>query len=132
MVRQFKTRILIVDDEPDVCTVLTRIFEQTEHYLAASETDPFRALQHARQFRPDIVVLDLSMPGQDGFEIARRLRTEPWLRYRPIIFYSAMPKPPTWEKFATEAPAAYLTKGDSFDVVVETADRLMAAMAGSN
>ncbi len=68
------TRVLVVDDEAPlrqlVVTYLTR-----EQYDVREVEDGIRALEIARQFEPDLVVLDLGLPGLDGIEVCRRLRT---------------------------------------------------------
>lgn len=56
-----------------------------------SQTDPFIAVQRAHEFRPDVLILDVNMPGVNGLEVAKLIRGERWLRHRPIIFYTGVP-----------------------------------------
>jgi PAS domain S-box-containing protein len=71
-------RILIIDDNVDaaetLCTLMKSLGQQ-EVYTASSGA---QALQSAPELHPDIVLLDLMMPGMDGFEVARRIRRESW------------------------------------------------------
>lgn len=90
MYRQPKVRVLCVDDEPAICDFLRMILGESGDFLVETDTDSFAALAHAQRFKPDLIVLDINMPGQNGFELAAALRQEPWLRHRPIIFYSGM------------------------------------------
>jgi CheY-like chemotaxis protein len=70
-----RARILIVDDEPASAYTLARIVKQLGHD-AETVTDSADALPTARRLRPDVVFIDLRMPGADGVEIARALKAE--------------------------------------------------------
>ncbi len=73
VVRQL--RILIVDDNVDTAQGLSRLLARTGHEMAVAH-DGHQALRLAREFEPHAVVLDIGLPGMDGFEVARRLRAE--------------------------------------------------------
>jgi PAS domain S-box-containing protein len=66
-------RLLVVDDEPDSARALARLLRFWGHEVEVAH-DVRSALEGARRTRPEVVFLDLSMPGADGFEVARRLR----------------------------------------------------------
>ena len=130
MYRKLRPRILSVDDDPGIGALMLRLLEETGRYKVAVETDAFRALQTARQFRPDLVMLDVNMPGQDGLEVARRIRAEPWLRYRPIIIFTGMPAPLAMQNLAAgDGPIEYLQKGVPLEAIVEAVDRCLAAQS---
>ena len=65
--------VLVVDDEPHLCMALRRILEKGG-YQVTTTTDGQTALEIVRESAPDIVLLDLMMPGLDGREVCRRLR----------------------------------------------------------
>lgn len=69
-------RILIVDDNLDACESLCDLFE-AEGYAVSAAYDGFQSVEVARSAQPDIVVLDIGLPGIDGYEAARRIRTLP-------------------------------------------------------
>ena len=77
--------ILVIDDEPSVLLAL-RVALEARGYDVRTAPDGALALQAAAARRPDVIVLDLAMPGMDGFEVCRRLRD--WTRV-PIIVLSA-------------------------------------------
>jgi CheY-like chemotaxis protein len=81
-----KTTVLIADDDPDVMDVIVETLEP-EGYRVLTASDGDTALQIARDERPDIVVLDWMMPGQDGLSVCRALRQEldPKLAEVPVI-----------------------------------------------
>ncbi|MEX0631099.1 MAG: response regulator transcription factor [Chloroflexota bacterium] len=67
--------VLVVDDDPKIRELLRLYIEREGHHTAFAEDGP-QALERARQRRPDIVLLDVMLPGLDGFEVCRRLRDE--------------------------------------------------------
>ena len=69
-------RVLVVDDEPTIVEIVGRYLERAG-YEAAGAADGFEALEQAAAQRPDLVVLDLMLPGIDGIEVMKRLRELP-------------------------------------------------------
>src|ERR1700712_3241564 len=72
-------RVLIVDDNEDAANSLAMILELGGHATASVYTAA-DALRRAGAFRPDIVLLDIGLPGMDGYEVAQKLRELPGLR----------------------------------------------------
>jgi CheY-like chemotaxis protein len=84
-----RATILIVDDTPSNLDVLRAILG--ERYALKIATGGERALQIAAgDPRPDLVLLDIMMPGMDGYEVCRRLKADPATRAVPVIFVTAM------------------------------------------
>src|SRR6266542_5504920 len=83
-------RILIIDDEPVVTEMLKINLEQIGKYVVCEENDPAQALAAARRVGPDLVLLDVMMPGMDGGDVASWLATDPQIREVPIIFLTAL------------------------------------------
>src|SRR5689334_473592 len=69
------TKILVVDDEPSV-TNLVRAYLKPEGYEVYTATDGNAGLKAARAFKPDLIILDVMLPGMDGLELLARLRRE--------------------------------------------------------
>jgi CheY-like chemotaxis protein len=85
-------RVLVVDDFDDARELLGIILQHVgfEVLLAGSGAE---AVETARRHHPDIVVMDLFMPGMDGIEATRRIREDPALREVPVIAYTARTAP---------------------------------------
>lgn len=85
-------RVLVVDDYDDARELLGIILQHVgfEVLLAANGAE---AIETARKSHPDVVVMDLFMPGMDGIEATRRLREDPALRDVPVIAYTARTAP---------------------------------------
>ena len=81
-------RVLVVDDEPDAVDLLTQIFQDEGYQVkgAYSGAEALRAMDAAAQ---DIILLDLLMPGMDGFEVIQRVKANPSWRDIPIIVVTA-------------------------------------------
>ena len=85
-----KRRVLIVDDEADFTLVAGLTLEQTGRYETRQENDPRRTVAAARDFRPDVILLDVMMPDMDGGDVLAELRAGPDTRDIPVIFLTAL------------------------------------------
>jgi two-component system OmpR family response regulator len=84
-----KKKVLVVDDEPGV-TLLTKVnLEETGLYRVCEENRAVDALQSARRFKPDLILLDVMMPGMDGGDVAAQIKSDAALRDTPIVFLTA-------------------------------------------
>jgi putative two-component system response regulator len=84
--------VLVVDDNPENLTVLGELLQPTCRILAANSGA--RALQIAAgESRPDLILLDVMMPGMDGFEVLEHLRVDPLTCDIPVVFVTAMDSP---------------------------------------
>ena len=80
--------ILVVDDSATNLQVLVRTLSGSGHRILAARDGP-TALEIARKAQPDLMLLDVMMPGMDGFEVCRRIKSEPDTRDTVVIFLSA-------------------------------------------
>jgi CheY-like chemotaxis protein len=83
-------RILVVDDEPSVTRNMKLNLESGGGYEVMGENIATNALSTARMFKPDLILLDVMMPGMDGGAVAARLRADPLFRNTPVIFLTAI------------------------------------------
>src|SRR6266498_5704483 len=83
------TTILIVDDEPSGRETLAALLHKQGYQLAYA-SDGRGALAQAAALNPDMILLDVMMPGMDGFEVCRRLRATPGVAEVPIIMVTAL------------------------------------------
>ena len=85
-----KRRILIVDDDRDSTHLIKILLEKISHYLVLEENNAAKAHESARDFRPDLILLDIMMPQIDGGDIAAQIDADPGLQRTPIIFLTAL------------------------------------------
>jgi CheY-like chemotaxis protein len=88
-----KVRILIVDDDIPVSQLVAIMLEKTRLYTTALESRPHLALRTACNFKPQLILLDVDMPGLDGGDVANQFRGNPVLRDVPIIFLTSLVSP---------------------------------------
>jgi len=81
-------RILVVDDEPDVADLIEAILKD-EGYTVAIAHDGAQGLMLARDWGPDLILMDVILPGVDGGTLIRRLKSEPETAAIPIVAMSA-------------------------------------------
>ena len=83
--------ILVIDDDPGVVRFLKNALE-LEGYRVSVATDGLQGLSSARQDEPDVVILDVMLPGIDGYEVCRRLKAERITRYIPVMMLTVKDK----------------------------------------
>ncbi|MDX1619817.1 MAG: response regulator [Nitriliruptorales bacterium] len=118
------TKILAVDDDP----VIQRLLEvnlEMEGYEVQLAGDGEEALQKAREFRPDVILLDVMMPKKDGWAVCHELRQDEEFKSVPIVFLSARAQDSDVERGTEIGADAYITKPfdpiDLLDLVAELA-----------
>ena len=79
-------KILIVDNEPELTDVLKIALESLGGFRVRSENDPSLAVVVAKEFAPDLIIMDIKMPELDGAGVAIQLKAEPSLSETPIVF----------------------------------------------
>ena len=85
-------KILVVDDETTITRLLKLNLEKTGAYLVREENRGAKAYAAAREFKPDLILLDVMMPDLDGGEVAAQLQADPLMKGIPIIFLTAAVK----------------------------------------
>ncbi len=78
-------KILVVDDEPEI-TEIIEAFLDNAGYKVKVENTPNKAVELAKQLKPDLILLDIMMPGVDGYTICNRLKEDPAMTNTPVIF----------------------------------------------
>ncbi len=85
----FPGKILVVDDEPDIVEFISYNLK-SKGYLISTARDGVEAIRKARDFRPDLILLDIMMPNKDGIETIKELRKMPEFNETAIIFLTAL------------------------------------------
>ncbi|MBK1648148.1 diguanylate cyclase [Rhabdochromatium marinum] len=101
-------RILIVDDETSNIELIAEIFTEDHEVLFA--TDGIKALELATTTDPDLILLDVMLPGLDGFEICTRLKAEPHVSAIPVIFITGRDDTATETRGLALGAVDYITK----------------------
>ncbi|MDP3286281.1 MAG: response regulator [Desulfobacterales bacterium] len=84
-----KKKILIVDDEMDMRIFISTLLE-TSGYKPVATRDGKDGIRKAKEFMPDLIILDVMMPGEGGVQMYRQLKTDKTLKNIPVIMLSAV------------------------------------------
>ncbi len=113
-----RRRVLIVDDDRDAAEMLAQALEGAGHEVR-QEHDGMGAVVAAAQFQPDVVLLDLGLPGMDGIEVARRLRTYPQLAGVRIVALTGFGQGSDRKRSAAVGIESHLVKPVDVDTVMQ-------------
>lgn len=110
-------RILLVDDNTTNLQVLFQALSPEGYELLVAQSGE-DALKTAQSAKPDMLLLDVKMPGIDGFETFRRLRADSETADIPVVFISAHANVELIDKAGVIGAEGYLTKPFDFDVII--------------
>jgi len=117
-------RVLVVDDEEFNCLLIEMAFEDT--YSVQSVFSGQDCLRASTAYNPDVVLLDINMPGMTGIEVCKQLKSSPETQDIPVIFVSALES----QEIKTEAKKAggidYFTKPIDPDELVNRVDLIFS------
>ena len=106
-------RVLVVDDDTLVAEVTARLLASIGQVIVERAHDGPSAVRLAGEFKPDIVFLDLVMPGMDGLEVARQLRAMAHIKRPKIVALTAFRQPAFQDAASAAGFDGYLTKPPS-------------------
>ena len=118
--------ILVVDDDPGVRRLITATLQDVGGFQLEEASSGLQALEAAVDVRPEIVFLDYEMPGLDGPETCRRLRSDPVTADATIIMLTGMSDAPAQDRAADAGADLFLTKPFSPLQLLTLVDELAA------
>lgn len=120
-------RILIADDEPNIVISLEYLMRREGHAVSIAR-DGNEALEHIRSERPDLVLLDVMMPGKSGFEVLQAVRTDEALAGLKVLMLTAKGRDTDIAKGLALGADGYMTKPFS---TRELAERVRALLGSA-
>jgi two-component system, cell cycle response regulator DivK len=117
--------ILIVDDSEDMRNLMQQILEEDDDYILGFAEDGLQVLQKATEFQPDLILLDMSLPGMSGWEIVPQLRHTPNLAHIPVIAVTAHVSKADQERALALGCNAHLGKPFDIELLVETITQVL-------
>ena len=120
-------RVLIVDDEPNIVISLEFLIEQAGYVAAIARTGP-EALTQIDAFGPDLILLDVMLPGIDGFEICQRVRQTPQWAHIKIVILTAKGREVEVTKGLALGASAHITKPFSTKELLAEVSRQLASL----
>jgi CheY-like chemotaxis protein len=118
-------RILVVDDDPTILRLLQVNLEMEGHEVLTAG-DGYEALEQLREGRPEVVLLDVMMPGLDGWQVCERIRADDDadLAATPVVFLSARAQESDLARGTEVGADAYVTKPFDPLALIELVERL--------
>ncbi len=103
-------RILYVEDDPDIQQITIMVLETISGFTLAACSSGREAVSKAIEFNPDLILLDVMMPGMDGPETLRELRKFPQLADTPTVFMTAKVQPQEVQEYLSMGALAVIAK----------------------
>jgi CheY-like chemotaxis protein len=123
-------RVLVVDDDTEIRALVAGMLRR-DGYTVVEVGDGLEALDVARRLLPDLVLLDMTLPGMDGVEVARQLKANPALAAVPVVALSALTQQAVRDRALAAGCAQYLTKPCPPAALRDVVAQTLAAMARS-
>jgi CheY-like chemotaxis protein len=125
-------RVLVVDDEPALSRLVRISLEETGLYEVMEENLSYRALETARHFQPDVIVMDVNMPHKDGGDVAAEIRADSRLAGTPILFLTSLVSPEEAEgRDPSKKGPCFLSKKADPSVLIRTIASVLEDVAGA-
>jgi DNA-binding response OmpR family regulator len=122
--RSAQKRIHVVDDDPAVCAMLEKLL-MAHHYSTVTAQDGLQALNAARTEKPDLIILDVMLPGMDGYKVCRWIKFDQQLKRIPVMILTSRMSPQD-EQLAFECGAdAFVTKAVKTEVILSQVKKLL-------
>lgn len=126
-----KPRVLLVDDEPDFVEAVTIVLE-SNNFEVIPAYDGEEGLRKAREEKPDVIILDVMMPGKDGYEVCSELKSDPEVEHIPVLLLTAVMKNIAHTRWTREMGMRteandYIDKPVEPDELVRRLERLIEA-----
>lgn len=119
-------KVLIVEDNSLSLELATTVLELAGHDVVQAESGE-GVLELARDCRPDLILMDVSLPGKDGLEVTRELKTDPELRAIPVVAVTAHAMAGDQERVLAAGCEGYLTKPIDTRTFAQDVQRYAAA-----
>ncbi len=116
-----KSKILIIDDAPDIVALMLK----SRGYQVDIAKDGPEGIEKAKSGHPDLILLDIMMPGMDGYEVCAKLKADPDVKEIPIIMLTARDEPEAVTRCITIGAEDYIVKPFNLPALASKMKRLL-------
>lgn len=117
-------KVLYIEDNPTNIRLLQQFFARHDHLELDIAEEPFIGIYKARSNQPDLIILDINLPGMDGFEALNVLKNDPMTKHIPVVGLSANAMPYDIERGKKSGFFEYLTKPVDINRLIETLNKV--------
>lgn len=117
-------KILIIDDNPAVRSMLETLLKENQ-YKTVSAQDGLDGLYKARQEKPDLILLDVMLPGMDGFKVCRMIKFDQQLKHIPVVILTSRMTDEDRETGFQCGADAYVVKATRVNVILDEIRKLL-------
>src|SRR3954451_17605055 len=121
-----KAKILLIEDNAENRYLVTFLLEQRGHEIVTAESGPL-GLELAARIRPDLILLDVQLPGMDGHAVARALKGDPDLRHIPVVAVTSYAMVGDREKCLAAGAEGYIEKPINPETFVAEIERFLTS-----
>lgn len=121
-------KILSVDDEPIVYRIIEATLGIDPRFILIAAADGDEAIVEAQREKPDIVLLDVDLPGKNGFEVCNAIKSDPTTSGAVVVMLTAMAQPSDKQKGIDAGADDYLPKPFSPAVLLDKLDEIAARL----
>ena len=123
-----KKKVLLIDDEKYFCFFVTKNLEHSGEYTVIYATNPDKGIRMAKKGSPDVILLDISMPGKDGFKVLEILKGDEKTLSIPVIMLTALDDEEARLKASSLYNEDYVTKPVSYETLKAKIDKALEGM----
>lgn len=120
-----RPKILVVDDEPDIRQLIKLRLELRKYEVITAE-DGATAVATAQVAKPDLILMDVIMPGQNGYSVCRQLKDLEATKHIPVVFLTAKGRQDDIMQGTLVGGSAYLTKPFDTEQLLQTVESALA------
>lgn len=120
-----RRRVLCIDDNPVNLTLVTKILRAREHIHLVTTHDPALGVELARAHRPELILLDINMPGVTGYQLLAEFKADADLKVIPVIAVTANATPRDIKRGIAAGFTVYMTKPLDIASFLKTIDRCL-------
>jgi CheY-like chemotaxis protein len=113
-----KTKILYVEDDAVMCKLVSSFFERQGLQVRAI-SDSHEALGMAREWLPDLILMDLMMPTMNGLQVTEALRADPFTQHIPIVAYTVVSEPSVQARARAAGINGFMLKSNPLTEVIK-------------
>ena len=105
-----KINILVIEDDPINMKLISTVLQFSDDYAVFEAKNADDGIEMARRYHPDIILMDIMLPGLDGIEATKRLKEDQHTQDIPVLFISALDEPENQARALQSGGVGYITK----------------------